>query len=296
MTNENTQKKQLYAQFQKCVCDLGLIQGSWNSISFHNCTLIGNPNNYKQQQFSNTNISIFLDQHCSQIDLNPLHGIASKVSITLNNVQVDLSSVAKCKPFQLNLKDCTLDCTQLVGNWNILNIFNCEFKQTNDLITASIKAEKITVSNVDSKLLDYFRTNVLEVSKLKQPLLMFPNVNQLTIKRSVVIINESNSTVQHISLVNAKLIRFSVLNLKNLQSIDLNSVQKHHTDFNTKQKIISYLQFQKKNKGTIKNLKRRAENHKNGVEKQKLFLNKFKAYLQNNLYKIVQGSIALSYE
>ncbi|CAL6005250.1 Hypothetical_protein [Hexamita inflata] len=284
------------AQFQKCVCNLSLIQGLWNLIVFHNCTLIGNPNNYKQQQFSNTNISIFLDQHCPQIDLSPLHGIASKLSITLNNVQVDLSSVAKCKPFQLNLKDCTLDCTQLVGNWNILNIFNCEFKQMNDLITASIIADKITVSNVDSKLLDYFRTNVLEVSKFKQPLLMFPNVNQLTIRRSAVIINESNSTVQHISLVNAKLIRFSVLNLKNLQSIDLNSIQKHHTDFTTKQKIISYLQFQKKNRGTIRNLKRRAENHKNGVEKQKIFLNKLKAYLQNNLYKIVQGSIALSQE
>ncbi|CAL6036886.1 Hypothetical_protein [Hexamita inflata] len=296
MTNENNQKKQMYAQFQKCFCDLSLIQGSWNIISFHNCMLVGNPNNYKQQQFSTTNINITLDQHCPEIDLSPLHGIASKVSITINNVQVDLSSVAKCKPFQLNLKDCTIDCAQLVGNWNYLNIFNCEFKQTNDLITASIIAEKITVSNVDSKLLDYFSTKVLEISKLKQPLLKFPIVNQLTIKRSVVIITESNSTVQHISLVNAKLIKFNILNLKNLQSIDLNSIQKHHTDFTTKQKILSYLQFQKKNKGSVKNLKRRAENHRNGVEKQNTFLEKLKVYLQNNLYKMVRGSFALCYE
>ncbi|CAL6036862.1 Hypothetical_protein [Hexamita inflata] len=296
MTNQSKQKKQMYAQFKKCFCDLSLIQGSWNNISFHNCMLIGNPKNYKQQQFSNTNISITLDQHSPEIDLSPLHGIACKVSITLNNVQVDLSSVAKCKPFQLNLKDCNLDCAQLVGNWNILNIFNCEFKQTNDLITASIIAEKIIVSNVDSKLLDYFSTKVLEISQLKQPLLKFPNVNQLIVKQSAINMQQPNDTVQQLQLINANLIKFSILNVNYLQLIDLNSIQKHHTDFNTKQKILSYLQFQKKNKGTIKNLKRRADNHRNGVEKHQIFLNQLKVYLENNLYKMVQGSFALSYE
>ncbi|CAL6010359.1 Hypothetical_protein [Hexamita inflata] len=107
---------------------------------------------------------------------------------------------------------------------------------------------------------------------------------------------EPNDTIQQLTLIKVKLIRFSILNLKNLQSIDLSSIQKHHTDFNAKQKIISYLQFQKKNKGTIKQLKRRAKNHRNGVEKQKIFLDKLKTYLQNNLYKMVHVSFALSQE
>ncbi|CAL6005214.1 Hypothetical_protein [Hexamita inflata] len=127
-------------------------------------------------------------------------------------------------------------------------------------------------------------------------MLRLPNVNELIIKQAEINIKEPNDSVQQLTLVKAKLIKFSVLNLKNLQQIDLKSIQKHHADFNTKQKIISYLQFQKNNKETVKNLKRRAENHKNGIEKQQIFLNKVKTYLQNNLYRIVQGSFALSYE
>ncbi|CAL5997641.1 Hypothetical_protein [Hexamita inflata] len=295
MTNNNYQKQSMSAQLQQCVCNLSLIQGLWDLIVFHNCVLIGNSNTYKAK-FANS-INITLDQQCSQIDFSALYDVESTITIILYNINVDLSLVSKCKPFCLNLNNCSADFNQLAGNWSILIINNCIFNQTSIAISSgSIVAEKIIVFDFDSELISFLNSKVLEISNIKQPLLSFPNVNQLIIKQSELNICELNDSVQQLTLVKAKLIRFSILNLKNLQSIDLSSIQKYHTDFNTKQKIISYLQFQKKNKGTIKNLKRRAENHKNGVEKQQIFLNMLKAYLLNNLHKMVQGSIALSYE
>ncbi|CAL6075756.1 Hypothetical_protein [Hexamita inflata] len=295
MTNNNYQKQSMTAQLIQCVCNLSLIQGSWNLISFHNCVLIGNPNTYKAK-FANS-INIILDQHNSQIAFSALYDVESAITITLQNIQVDLSQVSKCKPFWLNLKNCSVDFNQFVGNWNILTINNCIFNQTSVLISSgSIVAEKIIVFDFDCELLSFLNSKVLEIQNIKQPLLRLPNVNELIIKQSELNIKEPNDSVQQLTLVNAKLIRFSVLNMKKLQSIDLNSIQKHHTDFNTKQKILNYLQFQKKNKGTVKSLNKRAENHRNGVEKQKIYLIKLKAYLENNLYKMVQGSITLSCE
>ncbi|CAL6036888.1 Hypothetical_protein [Hexamita inflata] len=295
MTNNSYQKQSMTAQLQQCVCNLSLIQGSWNLIVFHNCVLIGNPNTYKAK-FANS-INIILDQQFSQIDLSALNDVDSTITITLQNINVDLSLVSKCKPFWLNLKNCRVDFNQFVGNWDILTINSCIFNQASIQISSgSIVAKKIMAFDFDCELLSFLNTKVLEISNIKQPLLRLPNVNELIIKQSEINIKEPNDSVQQLTLVNVKLIRFSVLNLKNLQSIDLNSIQKHHTDFTTKQKIINYLQFQKKNKGSVKNLKRRAENHRNGVEKHQIFLNKLKTYLENNLNKIVQESLALSYE
>ncbi|CAL6005212.1 Hypothetical_protein [Hexamita inflata] len=145
MTNNNYQKQSMSAQFQKCVCDLSLIQGLWDLIVFHNCELIGKPNTYKAK-FANS-INIKLDQQCSQIDFSALYDVESKITITLQNINVDLSLVSKCKPFCLNLNNCSADFNQFAGNWSILTINNCIFNQTSILISfGSIVAEKIIVS------------------------------------------------------------------------------------------------------------------------------------------------------
>ncbi|CAL6026372.1 Hypothetical_protein [Hexamita inflata] len=250
----------MQAQFQKCVCDLSLKQGLWNLIVYDNFILVGNPKQYNRK-FA-YGITIMLNQQCNLIDFSALYDVKSKITIILQNIYVDLSLILKCKLFWLNLINCSVD----------INYF----------------AEKIVAFG--------FNCEQLEISNFKQPLLRLPNANELKIKQAEINIKEPNDSIKQLTLVKVKLIRFSILSFKNLQSIDLSSIQKHHTDFNTKQKIISYLQFQKKNKGTVKQLKRRAKNHRNGVEKQKIFLDKLKTYLQNNLFNMVQVSFALSQE
>ncbi|CAL6105035.1 Hypothetical_protein [Hexamita inflata] len=247
--------------FEKVVSDLPIIQNiNISYIVFTNCILISESKAHIN--LSNTNIEV---QRNKMLDINNL----------FDNKIHDLNIFQICKPRILILRELNINLNELKGNWNSLSIQHCTFINTSVQDPESIKAEQICISNFNYELCSYFNAKILKLSKT-QITQAYPKTKRLLIYDSTIDVAAPNTTIKHLTLFDRKLIKFSMLTLPSLQSIDLNYIQKSSPLYNTKTAIVNYIRQKKKNKN---------------IQKQRLhrvdYEQKRKQKLQNRIISLV---------
>ncbi|CAL5985330.1 Hypothetical_protein [Hexamita inflata] len=241
LSNDKQQKKNIYAYLEQVICDLTYVTDIWTCIILTNCTILCEANTINTK-LGNTIVEIAQNSEYKPLDISNLY--QNKVS--------DLQAFQLCKPKCLSLSELNLDLDELKGNWDSLNFHECVF--TNSVVQdpGSIKAKYIRIlSNIDYKLISQFSADSLELG-LTTISKAFPNTNRLIIQGSTVNVTEPNRTIQHLLLFGAKLIRFSVLTLHSLVSIDLNYISKSSSLYSTKEATIHYIRQKKKNRNILK--------------------------------------------
>ncbi|CAL5997737.1 Lipocalin_family conserved site [Hexamita inflata] len=295
LKNENNQKRNLSAQLYNSISDLNAIQSLWQSLSFNNCLLKGDPKTYGSK-FSKSVIDLKIDGECKQIDFSALYGIDTTLNINLFNFQVDLKSINICRPRVLKVSACETNISELVGTWHSLHLISCSFQKCDGVIAPlSIIADKIEINSFDYNYCQYFDTKQLIISKTAV-VGALPSVIQLQIRDSTVNITDVNRTITHLTLSCSKVLKFSVLDLKKLESIDLNSIQKTDPAFSTKQAVISYLGIKKKNRSIIKKLQGIHTNQKNRQNIKLSYLSNLKTFSICSLFQPLELFLKLSDE
>ncbi|CAL6069522.1 Hypothetical_protein [Hexamita inflata] len=241
LSNDKKQKKNLYAFLEQVICDLTYVTDIWTYIMLSNCTILCEVNTINTK-LGNTIVEIAKNSEYKPLDISNLY--QNKVS--------DLQAFQLCKPKCLNLSELNLDLDELKGNWDSLNFYQCVFINSVVQDPGSIKAKYIRIlSNIDYKLISQFSADSLLLGFItisKQ----FPLTSRLIIQGSTVDVTEPNHTIKHLLLFRAKLIRFSVLTLPSLISIDLNYISKMSSLYSTKEAIIHFIRQKKKNRNILK--------------------------------------------
>ncbi|CAL6005266.1 Hypothetical_protein [Hexamita inflata] len=239
LSNDQKQKKNLYAYLENAICDLTWVTDIWSHIKFSNCTVLCDENTMNTK-LSNTQIQMTRNEKYQPLD----------ASLYKNKV-IDQYALKLCKPKDLSLSKLNINLDELEGTWHNLSFQYCTF--TNNIVQnpGSIKAKSIRISQIGYKLISYFSADSIELSStnISQT---FPNTNRLVISSSIVDVTEPNYSIQHLTLFGAKLIRFSVLTLPSLVSIDLNYILKTSRHYSTKEAIIHYIRQKKKNRNILK--------------------------------------------
>ncbi|CAL6081383.1 Hypothetical_protein [Hexamita inflata] len=224
LKNLNKQKRIMSVQIHNSICDLEKIYISCQNIQFYNCLLKGDATTY-QSRFSESSIEVKMDQLCKNVDFQALIGINTTLNIILTHVKANFNHVLMCKPRLLQIFDCEINLNELVGNWDILQINNCQLTDFVCPQNYCVVSKKLIILDFDYKFCKCFNTKwfILTNTCVDGS---FPNVNQLEIRQSTVNITHTNNTISHLTLSNVYLKRFSLLNLQKLETIDLNSIQK----------------------------------------------------------------------
>ncbi|CAL6036858.1 Hypothetical_protein [Hexamita inflata] len=265
LSNDQKQKKHLYAYLETAISDLTQVTNIWSYIKFSNCIVLCDENTFNTK-LSNTQIEMTRNEKYKLLD----------VSLYQNKVR-DLNSFQLCKPKDLSLSQLNINLDELIGTWYAINLNQCTF--TNSIVQnpESIKAKSIRISKMEYKLISYFSADSIELSSttISQT---FPNTNRLIINDSTVNVTEPNYSIQHLTLFSAKLIRFSVLSLPSLVSIDMNYILKTSRHYSTKEAIIHYIRQKKKNRNILKQRLNRV------VYEQKRIMN-----VQNRISSLVRS-------
>ncbi|CAL6010329.1 Hypothetical_protein [Hexamita inflata] len=233
-------EKYIYAIVEQAICDLGLVTDAFSYINFTNCILICDTDTINTK-LKNTSIEVQMNNQFQQFDYKTLQ----------QNKIYDNTVFQRCKPYFLIFRKSLVDLDKLKGNWQDLGLLQCQF--TNNTVTSpgSIKAQKIQVSKISCNLLEYFNVDTLEISDT-HIVKAFPNANKLKINSSTVNVTEPNQTAKHLIMSNVKLIRFSVLTLPSLISIDLNYISNTDPIYSQKEAIIHFIRQKKKNRNILK--------------------------------------------
>ncbi|CAL6081325.1 Hypothetical_protein [Hexamita inflata] len=288
MSNINNQKTNISAKFENATIDLNKLSSNWNQIQFINCKLVGNPRKYSSQ-FTGTTIFIQCNDNSGTFDVNPLIGIEATLYLEFVNLKIDFQCLQECKPNQVKLHKYNLDIDQLCGTWNILWLQKCKITQSNT--SKKVNANVVKLSNLqffDSSIFNQIAAQKLEIysTKISQS---YPTVSELVVNRSPINITELNNTITHLSLNDVQLVRFSVLTLLSLKSFNLN-IARDET-YKTKEEIIKYLRYKKKNKNTVQNFKFRIQNEHKRIQVNQIhvkrLLNSF-----NICYQLLQTFVS----
>ncbi|CAL6037360.1 Hypothetical_protein [Hexamita inflata] len=280
MPNENMNKQQMRANLNRCICNLNSIQGQWTDISFSNCVLEGNSKECKKK-FVNTTIRVIVDQTCHQVNFNAFYGLKCNLTIQLNNIEVDLCSIRQCNPQQLQMTFCTFTIDEMVGCWKVLYMHQCNILQrSGTILSRSIRADRITMQDCDNEICQYFDTKYLEVFR-SNLISEFPKTSKLCIINSSVKVTQQNKNIKYLSLLNVKLIKFSILCFPKLIGIDLN----YFTEKNTKIAIIEFIRFKKKSVNALKQRLHRILYEQNQIQIKRIRIQKENDHLNSILCK-----------
>ncbi|CAL6036822.1 Hypothetical_protein [Hexamita inflata] len=263
MSNENNQKFEIFAYFENSTIDLSKISPNWHNLSFFNCKLIGDSSTYISK-FTRTAIDIKCNQQYGAFDLNPLQGIEAILDLEFANNQIDLQLLQECKPAKVKLFNYKLDIESLCGTWNILWLQQCNIQQTE--ISTKVVANQIrlsTLNSLDSTLFNYFVTQKFEVTQTTK-VTSYPNACELAVTCSSLNITQANDTIKHLSLNDVELVRFSILQLRSLESFNINTAR-DDPSYKTKECILSFLRHKKKNANRIKNFETRIINEQKRI-------------------------------
>ncbi|CAL6081341.1 Hypothetical_protein [Hexamita inflata] len=287
MSNTNNQKINMSANFENVTIDLDKLSSSWHKIQYINCRLIGNPCVNNQE----TKIFIQCNEQFGSFDLIPLKGIKAQYNLEFVNNQIDFQCLQECKPNQVKLMDYNLYIDQLCGTWNILWLQQCNITQSNT--SKKVVANQVKLTNMqsfDSSIFNQIEAQKLEVDNTKISL-SYPNVRELIVNRSYLNISEPNDTISRLYLnYQVKLIRFSILQLNSLEFFNSNVVR-DDPSYKTKEEIIKYLRYKKKNKNTVKNYEYRVFNELKRIQVKQIhvkrLLNSF-----NICYQLLQTFVS----
>ncbi|CAL6103406.1 Hypothetical_protein [Hexamita inflata] len=264
LQNSNKQKQLLYAYLENTICDLSAISDIWTSIRFTNCTIQCDAHS-SCAKFSNTNIEITQNEHHNQ------------------NYLLDFKIFQQFKPKELTLKQLSINLEELEGSWNSLSLQQCSF--INNKTNGTVRAAKILISHSNQDVYSYFSSDTIIISQCQVN--SYPNATKLEIHSSTINITQPNHTIQSLFLFNVKLQRFSILDLRALQSIDLNSIQKSSPLYRTREAIINFLRYKKKNRNIVKQRLQRVE-YERKLKLPKEILNKQLVYGFNLQLRRVQ--------
>ncbi|CAL6037380.1 Hypothetical_protein [Hexamita inflata] len=250
MPNDNKNKKYMTAILNMCICDLNCIRGPWATIEFNNCIFEVKQMEYRNI-FANTTIKVILDNTCPIVNYAALCGLKCNLTISLNNILVDFNQVRKCKPEQLILRQCSFNIEELVGTWRTLNMYYCQIQGSEQILPKSIKAQKMVIYDIKSDLCRFFDTKSLTLFKAGS-ITQFPDTSKLCLIYSTLSTSDVNNNIKYLSLLNVKLVKFSILSFPKLIGIDLN-----YFSFNKEQNIIrtaiiEYIRFKKKSTNALK--------------------------------------------
>ncbi|CAL6085993.1 Hypothetical_protein [Hexamita inflata] len=283
MPNENRNKQWMRANLNRCVCNLNSIQGQWTDINFSNCVFEGNSKECKKK-FVNTTIRVIVDQTCQQVNFNAFYGLKCNLTIQLNNIEVDLSSIRQCNPYYLQMAFCSFSIDEMVGCWKVLYMHQCNILQrSGTILSRSIRADRITMQDCDNGICQYLDTKYLEVFR-SNIITEFPKTSRLCIINSSVKVTQQNSNIKYLSLLNVKLVKFSVLSLPKLMGIDLN----YFAEKNTKTAIIEYIRFKKKSSNALKQRLHRSRYEQNRIQIKRIRILKENDYFNSLLCKLIQ--------
>ncbi|CAL6036830.1 Hypothetical_protein [Hexamita inflata] len=240
LQNLNKQKKYFQAYFDKIICDISKVTDVWTYIKFTNCCYLCDPDTLNSN-LQHTNIEVTQNDQYQPCD---------NTTLFKNNVY-NFKVFQLCKPKELRFNKQNINLDDFQGSWLGLVFQYCTF--TNNIVEnpGSIKAKSIRISKMDYKLISYFSADSIELS-YSTISKTFPNTNWLIIQSSTVNVTEPNYSIQHLTLFSAKLIRFSVLSLPSLVSIDMNYILKTSRHYSTKEAIIHYIRQKKKNRNILK--------------------------------------------
>ncbi|CAL6005258.1 Hypothetical_protein [Hexamita inflata] len=281
-TYTDGKKKVMEVYLRQCVLDLSSIQGSWDIMKLINCSVVGNLNFKSNTKF----IEIQIDDEC-KMDFGKFCGKNTVKNITLNNHQqynFDLELIQKCQPKELTLQNYNLDLTKIIGKWEDLAIISCQF--TKYSAPNSIQASQIQYNNNQYiQSLNCFQSTNFNIHRLQYS----PFTTNLTIIQTPVNITEKNQTIQYLSLLDVKYVKFSVINLINLTSMDFKNIQTYNSAFSTKEASMNYLRLKKKIK-SVKNQHKQRVLQILKLQKQKIIsvntlTNYYNSFFDLNLLK-----------
>ncbi|CAL6098427.1 Hypothetical_protein [Hexamita inflata] len=199
---------------QNQICDLNKIQGKINHIQVIDCLVCGNGSNNIHEIFiTNYKQSQNKDYSC-------LYGSKSKIYFTFYQQQPNLLDLIQCNPQIVDLKQCTLDCRQLSGTWDILRFHECNFLYQ-DLLEQEINAKQIDVHQCNLTQLQMFTTNYFSIDNI-QSLNRFPKSKIIKLSHCGINTNERNDYILQFQLSKCILKQFSVLNYPELKQIQTN--------------------------------------------------------------------------
>ncbi|CAL5971162.1 Hypothetical_protein [Hexamita inflata] len=220
------------------VVELTETRRKWNNVQFTNCSFICNDD---QPQIDIENLSILIDNNTTlSVDLTALIKVKIKVdTFIVRRNKIDFNQVNLIKPTKFLLYYCELNENDLIGTWNELVFYNCRFQNSR----LDIQAEKVTFEQCSIvpcclavKSIHVSRCSICDVIKTES----------LYLSHTIIIMQKPNNYVNYLSLSNCTFTKFSMLNFKNLISIQ--------TTNSVNQKIFSkFIQVKKQlNKYQIK--------------------------------------------
>ncbi|CAL5997687.1 Hypothetical_protein [Hexamita inflata] len=265
MSNTNNQKIYMSAYFENSTLDLSQLTLSWQKIQYINCRLFGNPKD--NTKVIGTKIFVKCNEQFGSFDLIPLNRIKAQYNLEFVNNKIDFQCLQECQPTQVKLHKYNLDIDQLCGTWDILWLQQCNITQSN--ASKKVIANFVKLSYMfffESTIFNYFETQKLEIysTNISQS---YPNVSELIIYCSSLNISEPNNTISRLNLNNVKFFKFSILQLNSLEIFNSN-IECDVPSYKTKEEIIKYLRYKKKNKNTVKNYEYRIFNELKRIKVQ----------------------------
>ncbi|CAL6093181.1 Hypothetical_protein [Hexamita inflata] len=198
---------------QNYIVDITNIPNYYKKAVFIDCNFIGQLTN----AFDNfQQVKIIVKEQSKLDDVHKLSGITpTEFRIKLEDIKIQkINNIDKCNPTILHLTDCSIDISQLHGQWKHLRFDNCNLLNTAE---CKIIAKDLQINESDIKYLHNFEAQVAQLSFID--IESFPHAKKLQITNSTINLTQENNSVEKLFFKSCTFKQFSVKMMKKLLSV-----------------------------------------------------------------------------
>ncbi|CAL6010565.1 Hypothetical_protein [Hexamita inflata] len=194
------------------IVDITDMPNYYENADFIDCNFIGQ----LTHAFNNVQqVRIIVKEQSKLDDVHKLSGITpTKFRIKLEDIKIQNLNLDKCNPTILQLANCSIDITQLYGQWKHLRFDNCNLLNTAD---CKIIVIELQINESDIKYLHNFEAQVAQLGLLD--IESFPQAKKLQITNSTINLTQENNSVEKLFFKSCTFKQFSVKMMKKLLSV-----------------------------------------------------------------------------
>ncbi|CAL6100349.1 Hypothetical_protein [Hexamita inflata] len=130
-------------------------------------------------------------------------------------------------------------------------MYYCQIQSSDQVLPKSIKVQKMVIYDIKSDLCRFFDTKSLTLFKAGS-ITQFPDTSKFCLIYSTLNASEVNNNIKYLSLLNVKLVKFSILSFPKLIGVDLNYFLFKKEQNKTRTAIIEYIRFKKRSTNALK--------------------------------------------
>ncbi|CAL6008648.1 Hypothetical_protein [Hexamita inflata] len=251
-------------------------------VEFVDCNFIGKPinalNNLKQ-------VTVIVSQLGKLDTIHMLSDIQPvEFRVQLEDIQIQTLNLNQCNPTMLQLTDCSIDITQLHGQWKYLMFTNIIFTNAKEDCKV-IATNKIVINGSDYKYMHNFEAQQVTLSNIN--IESFPQAKIMYIMNSNInVTQDQNNSIQKLIIdkLHCTFKQFSLKMMKNVLS-----VQFPNSKYQVPSIQVPLNKFiQQRNKCTKMNKKNvhRIQNEMWKMNQKQTCINELKANIQLTVEKI----------